>query len=109
MDLETRQLNGKMEVVCLSICYSDKTTRTFGIWDYKIPDQIIIEAFKTVLTKENSKSMIYFHNFSGFDSIFIISILVKKEALSSPEKVWPYTDLFTVGPIIISIASTGIE
>ena len=45
---------------------------------------------------------------ANFNSIFVISMPAKKEALSSPEKVWPKTLFaFTIDPTNNNI--TGIE
>lgn len=41
-------------------------------------NDIITEAFNSLINEENDKHVIYFHNLSGFDIHFIIEILYKK-------------------------------
>lgn len=79
MDLETCVVKGKMEVVCLSICDTNGAVKTFGIWDFSCSQDLIQRAFTYVLTPSNNKTSIYFHNFSGFDSIFLLKTLVNME------------------------------
>lgn len=83
MDLETREIDSKMEAVCLSISYVDRSVKTFGIWDYKSSEELIKEGLNSILTTENDKASVYFHNFSGFDSIFILKILSNMEGIKA--------------------------
>lgn len=76
MDIETRRTMYGMQIVCISVCYSDKSVKTFGLWDYKDIVEIVIAAFTSILVKYNDKSSVYFHNLSGFDSNFFFRTLV---------------------------------
>lgn len=85
MDLETREVKGKLVPLCISIfipkSQESKSTRTkdvlktFTVWDYKTPEAMIIAAFRMLMVRKYHGYNIYFHNFSHFDSIFIIKIL----------------------------------
>lgn len=81
MDLETRSLpldkegsSSKMEVVCVSI-YDGNTTKSFYIDDYKNPRDLLTNSIKSILTRKYSGYKVYLHNFSNFDSIFMLSVL----------------------------------
>lgn len=76
MDLETNQNKFGMKIVCISVCYPDKSVKTFGRWDYKDIVELVIAAFRSILIKDNDKSSVYFHNFAGFDSMFFFKIIV---------------------------------
>lgn len=76
MDLETRQMNNIMRISCISVCYVDKSIKTFGEWGCIDREFMIIEAFNSIFNKDNDKASVYFHNFSGFDGVFIYNILV---------------------------------
>ena len=85
MDLETKEKDGKLIPVCISIYIPNDSTKnsggvdsiikTFAIWDYSNPEEMITAAFKTLMRRKYRGYNIYFHNFSYFDSIFIIKIL----------------------------------
>lgn len=84
MDLETREINDKgdikMEVVCLSLYTVEKDgneiLKTFLAWEYKSVEEMLIDSFNFILKSKYSGYSVYFHNFAGFDSIFIFKQLV---------------------------------
>lgn len=81
MDLETCIKDNKMVPVLFSI-YIGKTVnsealiKSFPIWDYDSPDEMIIAGFRSVLTSKYNDYSIYFHNFANFDSLFIMKPLM---------------------------------
>lgn len=100
MDLETREISGKLSPICISIYtnnYINKISKldedndfinksigesefggmkqTFAIWDYNNANDMLIAAFKTIMKRKYYGYNIYFHNFSYFDSIFIVKTL----------------------------------
>ena len=97
MDLETREVDvdkvvvdkktqeeivvksKKLEPVCISVFIGADKPKiiTFKIWDFLSKEEMILAAFKTVMVKKYYGYSIYFHNFSYFDSIFLLKTLIK--------------------------------
>lgn len=79
MDLETKIAdNDKMIPFCL--CYYDGfETSSFYIENLSEEDSedLIITALNSLLIKKYSNQIIYLHNFSYFDSIFLMRVMVK--------------------------------
>lgn len=87
MDIETREYKiinklGEVEKIVEPVCISykvDSTIKTFGIWDYTSPSEMVRACIKSLLKKEYNNYKIYIHNFSNFDAIFILKLLTKLE------------------------------
>ena len=73
-DLETRLINNVMVPYCISF-YDGKKAWSFYLTDFENPEEMIKEAFKSIFKRKYKGYVIYAHNFSGFDSIFIIKTL----------------------------------
>ena len=80
LDLETRTLqNGNMEVIS-GIFYNGTDYFTYFISDYDYQSEKLIYAMITDLFKFAPKSIssnVYCHNFSNFDSIFLLKYLAE--------------------------------
>lgn len=74
MDLETRTLYGIMLPYCISI-YDGNIVSSFYITDYNNSDEMLEIAIKSVMRRKYNQYKIYLHNFSQFDSIFLLKIL----------------------------------
>jgi DNA polymerase type B, organellar and viral len=79
MDLETRSIpitdkKSKMEVICLSY-FDGLLTKSFYITDFENQKQLLNKAISSILIRKYTGYKVYFHNFSNFDAIFILSIL----------------------------------
>lgn len=78
MDLETRAIDGYMWPYCISIYDGKNKPLSFYITDYKDNIELMInESIKYLMNKDYNKYKVYIHNFSYFDSIFLIKSLYK--------------------------------
>lgn len=76
-DIETRTIEGVMIPYC--ICYHDgKGTGTFWLTKFVSPEAMV-EAFIKMLLSEShyNNYIVYAHNFSKFDGVFILKHLIK--------------------------------
>lgn len=84
MDIETRELNGVLDALCLSLFHKSTdikskesfVTHTFTLDEYKSQTELIRAALDYVLRRKFNGYKIYLHNFSGFDSYFILKSLI---------------------------------
>lgn len=81
MDLETRTIknskgDGIMSVVSISI-YDGKSFYSFYLNNYASESEMVLEAFKTICIRKYNGYKVYLHNFSYFDSVFLLSIISK--------------------------------
>jgi hypothetical protein len=74
MDLETRTINGEMSVFCCSI-FDGKDLYSFYLNDFNNDEELLIAAIKTLFKRKYKGLNVYLHNFSNFDSIFLLKIL----------------------------------
>ena len=74
LDLETRSLNGKMKPYCISIFDGNNPT-TFYLSEFKEEEDMLKSAIQSIMTRKYNGYRVYIHNFSYFDSIFLIKIL----------------------------------
>lgn len=82
MDLETRVINGVMTSYCVSI-YDGKEFKSFYILDYtdKFSNSSLAEkamlkdSIFYLMKRKYNNYRIYLHNFSKFDSVFLISVM----------------------------------
>nr|AWA82154.1 hypothetical protein [Cantharellus cibarius] len=74
MDLETRAINGIITPYALSI-YDGKDKISFYLSDYPTSDEMLIAAISSLLRKKYDQYKVYIHNFSHFDSVFMIKVL----------------------------------
>lgn len=79
MDIETKsntidEFQSNMEVICISI-HDGNLTNSFYISDFKNKDELIKKALSSLFIKKYNGYVVYFHNFSRFDSVFILSAL----------------------------------
>lgn len=73
MELETRTIDGIMNLYCISIYEDDK----IKIWDILLNnnEDMLIQAIKSIMITKYNDYKIYLHNFSKFDVTFLINIL----------------------------------
>jgi hypothetical protein len=74
MDLETRAINGIITPYAISI-YDGKDKISFYLSDYPTSDEMLIAAISSLLRKKYDQYKVYIHNFSHFDSVFMIKVL----------------------------------
>lgn len=74
MDLETREIDKKLEPVCVSI-YDGKITKTFWIQDFSSSGTMLEASIKYLLIRKYYGYKLYLHNFSYFDGVFLLKIL----------------------------------
>jgi hypothetical protein len=74
MDLETREINKRLEPVCVSI-YDGKITKTFWIQDYSSSREMLEASIKYLLIRKYYGYKLYLHNFSYFDGVFLLKVL----------------------------------
>jgi hypothetical protein len=74
MDLETRTLNGKMSCYCVSIC-GDNELKSFYLSDYLNETDLLQNSIKFLMKRKFHNYVVYLHNFSNFDAIFLLRII----------------------------------
>ena len=85
-DVETRTIDNKMMPYCICV-YDGIKKYSFYLTDYNSSEDMILSAIKLLFTSYTNKKgdviykynnyIVFAHNFSRFDSIFILSVLVK--------------------------------
>jgi hypothetical protein len=83
MDLETRTIEGIMTPYAISI-YDGKEKKSFYLSDYPTSDEMLIAAITSLLRKKYDQYKIYIHNFSHFDSVFMMKVLSNMNLTMSP-------------------------
>lgn len=76
MDIETKVYEKKMEAICISI-YDGENIKSIFKSDNLTSEDIIKNAIKYILSPKYNKYIVYIHNFSYFDSVFILKILTE--------------------------------
>lgn len=74
MDIETKTINSKMVPIAIS-SYDGKNIKSFFILDYKNYDDMIKASLIYLIKGKYNFYKVYFHNFSNFDSVFILKNL----------------------------------
>jgi hypothetical protein len=74
MDLETRVINGVMSSYCVSI-YNGKIFKSFYLSDYLNEKEMLRDSIKFLMKRKYDNHKIYLHNFSKFDSTFLLSVI----------------------------------
>jgi hypothetical protein len=78
MDIETRNIleNDKEIMIPYCICIFDgKIKNSFYLTDFKNKDDMLISSIKFLMKRKYNNYRVYFHNFSMFDSVFLINTL----------------------------------
>jgi len=76
LDLETYNDNGILFVYCISI-YDGEFKKTFYLSDYDNSIIMLETAIRYLMQDKYNNQIVYIHNLSHFDSIFIINILAE--------------------------------
>jgi hypothetical protein len=76
MDLETKNINGVLEPYCICI-FDGKNSYSFYITDFTSSDEMVKSALKFLMKRKYDRSIVYLHNFSYFDGIFLFGSLIK--------------------------------
>lgn len=74
MDLETRSINGTMEVFAVSI-YDGSNISFFYLSDYQNSEDLLINSIGSLMVSKYHGYRVYLHNLSHFDGIFLLRIL----------------------------------
>jgi DNA polymerase type B, organellar and viral len=74
MDLETREINKKLDPVCVSI-YDGEIKKTFWIQDFSSSYTMLEASIKYLLVRKYYGYKLYLHNFSYFDGVFLLKVL----------------------------------
>src|ERR1700727_704259 len=87
MDLETRAIDGYMFPYCISIYDKIRKKKSFYLLDFNNSKELMInESLKYIMIKEFNRYKVFLHNFSYFDSIFILKYLYEA---SDKKKFYP--------------------
>ena len=76
MDLETKSINGILEPYCICI-FDGKNSFSFYITDFTSSEEMVKNALKFLMKRKYNRSIVYLHNFSYFDGIFLFGSLLK--------------------------------
>ena len=80
MDLETRNVDGFMQPVCVSV-FDGKVNTDFWVSDYASPDLMLEACLRSILIRKYYGYKLYLHNFSHFDGVFLLKILANMKAI----------------------------
>jgi hypothetical protein len=83
MDLETRVINNKMTSYCVSI-YDGEIFKSFYLTDFTSENKMLRASILYLMKRKYHNYKIYLHNFSRFDSIFLLKVITDLS-----EKVYP--------------------
>jgi len=83
MDLETITTNGIMSPVCISI-FDGINVSSFYLSNFENSDKMLIAAIESIMKPCYNYNVVYLHNFSYFDAVFLIKILSSFNANISP-------------------------
>lgn len=78
MDLETRNINGTLEPICISTFFVDGNedkSENYYLNRFTSPENMLKTAIESLLRPKFNDYKVYLHNFSNFDGIFMIKIL----------------------------------
>lgn len=76
MDLETRNINGKLIPYCVCI-YDGVNLFSFYLTDYNNSNEMLEKSILSIMQRKYNGYRVYLHNFSNFDGIFLLNILIK--------------------------------
>jgi hypothetical protein len=74
MDLETFTVDNIMVPYCISL-YDGQIKKSFYLIDFKDSDEMLKESILYIMKRKYHNYKVYFHNFSHFDGIFLLTIL----------------------------------
>nr|YP_009493062.1 DNA-directed RNA polymerase [Ganoderma tsugae]AWJ63857.1 DNA-directed RNA polymerase [Ganoderma tsugae] len=74
MDLETKVVEGKLVPYAVSI-YDGKESKFFFLSDYKDSYDLLRNALISLMLRKYNGHIVYLHNFSHFDGIFLIRVI----------------------------------
>jgi hypothetical protein len=75
MDIETKTIESKMIPITVSI-YDGKEKKSLFLLDFKSSEEMIKTSIIYLINKKYNLYKVFFHNFSNFDSVFILKHLV---------------------------------
>jgi len=81
MDLETREINGVLDPVCVSI-YDGKIKKTFWVADFVSSHSMLETAIGFLLIRKYYGYKLYLHNFSYFDGVFLLKVLANMSEIN---------------------------
>lgn len=87
LDLETRMdSEGIMTPYCACV-YNGEVSTSFYLSDFSNPTHMLKELVLSLLKPENDKHVVYVHNLSGFDAVFLVKVLGELQDATSQVKV----------------------
>lgn len=88
MDLETRNINGILHPYCVSFYCIDSDNKeraqSFYLADYNSSDAQLKAALKSLMEDKYNGYIVYLHNLSNFEGIFLIRILAELSSKIKP-------------------------
>jgi len=93
MDIETLIKNGIMIPYCIS-WYDGENNYTYYLSNYNSSEDMIINALRDLMIKKYDNYIIYIHNLSGFDAIFLLKIL---NELGNIKPIIHHGDIISIG------------
>ena len=76
MDIETRVINNIMTPYCINMYRQDDVfLPSFYLTDYNSPEEMVKAAVSYLMKRKYSGYRVYLHNFSNFDSTFLLNAL----------------------------------
>lgn len=76
LDIETRTIDNVIVPYC--ICYyNGKDSHSYYLSDFNSPDEMLSKCMSDLVCKENDGLVVYVHNLSKFDGVFLLKIKAK--------------------------------
>lgn len=76
MDIETKKYNDILKATTISVYDGDSIKSSF-ITDFDNAEEMIKITILSLMSRKYNGYRVYLHNFSGFDSVFILKILIQ--------------------------------
>lgn len=83
MDIETREIDNIMKPICVSL-FDGEVKKSFYLSDFDSEESMIKASIKYLMVRKYNGHKVYIHNFSYFDSVFILKILSELGIFTKP-------------------------
>lgn len=95
IDIETKIINNIITPYCICI-FNGKNSFSYYLTDFKNSEEMLFKAIQDLIIPKNNNALIYAHNLSNFDGIFILKVL----ALFCNDNNWSFEPILREGKII---------